>query len=44
MSYLLNLFVKNKIIKKIPIENHRGELSFKKVYMTVNNKDNIEIL
>ena len=42
-SYFLNLFVKNKISKKIPTENHIGEFSFKNVYKIVNDKDKIKI-
>ena len=42
-SYFFNLFVKNKINKNIPAENHIGELSLKKVYVIVNNVDNIKI-
>ena len=42
-SYFFNLFVKNKTNKKIPAENHRGELSLINVYKIVNKRDNIKI-
>ena len=41
LNHIFNLFVKNKISKKIPTENHI-EFSFKNVYKIVN-KDNIKI-
>ena len=42
-SYFFNLFVKNKVNKNIPTENHIGELSVKKVYKIVNDIENIKI-
>ena len=42
-TYFFNLFVKNKINKNKPAENHKGELSFKKEYKIINNVDNIKI-
>ena len=42
-SYFFNLFVKNKTNKKIPTENHSGELSLRNVCKIVNSKDNVKI-
>ena len=42
-SYFFNLFVKNKINKNIPTENHKGEFSLRNVYKIVNDKDSIKI-
>ena len=42
-SYFFNLFVKNRANKKIPTENHKGELSLINVYRIVNKKDNITV-
>ena len=42
-SYFFNLFIKNKVNKKIPTENHKGELSLINEYKIVNKRDNITI-
>ena len=39
----LNTIPVNKANKKIPTENHRGELSLINVYKIVNKRDNIKI-
>ena len=42
-SYFFNLFVKNKTNKKIPTENHSGELSLRNAYNIVNKRDSKKI-
>jgi len=43
ISKLSDQELKNKTNKKMPTENHIGEFSFKNVYKTVNDRDNIKI-